>query len=62
MLGLTVDPFLGIFLLISMIFCGKLFRENWNNKGKNWIALAWFYGVVASFSFFAIAFIPLDLT
>jgi hypothetical protein len=45
-----------------MVFCGKMFRENWNNKGKNWVILAWFYGAIAFFSFFAIAFIPLDFT
>jgi Ca2+/Na+ antiporter len=60
LLGLTVDPFMGMFFLISMIFCGKMFREDWNNKRKNWVLLAWLYGGLAFFSFVAIAFIPLD--
>jgi hypothetical protein len=38
-----------MFFLISMIFCGKMFRENWNNKRKNWVLLAWLYGGLAFF-------------
>ena len=53
----------GLILLISMVFFGKAFRENWKLKDKKkikpWIVKAWIFGLLSSISFFVIVLVPM---
>jgi len=56
-----LPPYLGLILVLVMIFFGQAFRENWKNKNDRWLIKAWIYGVISSSSFFIIALVPLDI-
>ena len=56
-----LDPLLAAFLLIAMIYCGKVFRQNWLSQGPGWVKRAWIYGSLAFLSFVIVAFVPLDM-
>ena len=56
-----LDPLLAAFLLIAMIYCGKVFRQNWLSQGPGWVKRAWIYGSLAFLSFAIVAFVPLDM-
>jgi len=56
-----LPPYLGLILVLVMIFFGRAFRDNWKNKNDRWLIKAWIYGVISSSSFFIIALVPLDI-
>ena len=57
----SLPPYVGLFLILLMIFFGRAFRENWKAKEKNWILKSWIYGAFSAVSFFGIVFIPFDM-
>ena len=56
-----LPPYLGLILVLLMIFFGRAFRENWKNKNDGWLLKAWVYGLISCTSFFMIALVPLDI-
>ena len=56
-----LNHLLAAFLLIAMIYCGKVFRQNWLSQGSGWVKRAWIYGSLAFLSFVIVAFVPLDM-
>jgi TRAP-type C4-dicarboxylate transport system permease small subunit len=56
-----LNPLLAAFLLIAMIYCGKVFRQNWVSQGPGWVKRAWIYGSLAFLFFVIVAFVPLDM-
>ena len=56
-----LNPLLAAFLLIAMIYCGKVFRQNWLSQGPGWVKRAWIYGSLTFLSFVIVAFVPLDM-
>jgi TRAP-type C4-dicarboxylate transport system permease small subunit len=56
-----LNPLLAAFLLIAMIYCGKVFRQNWVSQGPGWVKRAWIYGSLAFLFFVTVAFVPLDM-
>tara|TARA_B100000780_G_scaffold251471_1_gene198130 strand:+ start:397 stop:585 length:189 start_codon:yes stop_codon:yes gene_type:complete len=56
-----LPSYVGLILVILMIFFGQAFRENWKNKNGRWVLKAWIYGLISFFSFFIIALLPLDI-
>jgi hypothetical protein len=55
-----LPSYLGLILVIVMIFFGQAFRANWKNKNDKWVLKAWIYGLISSSSFIVIALVPLD--
>ena len=55
-----LPSYLGLILVIIMIFFGQAFRENWKNKNDKWVLKAWIYGLISFSSFIVIALVPLD--
>ena len=55
-----LPSYLGLILVILMIFFGQAFRANWKNKNDKWVLKAWIYGLISSSSFIVIALVPLD--
>ncbi|MDC1173393.1 hypothetical protein OAT33_02380 [Methylophilaceae bacterium] len=55
-----LPSYLGLILVIIMIFFGQAFRANWKNKNDKWVLKAWIYGLISSSSFIVIALVPLD--
>jgi hypothetical protein len=55
-----LPSYVGLILIIVMIFFGQAFRENWKNKNDGWLLKAWIYGLISFFSFFTIALVPLE--
>jgi hypothetical protein len=56
-----LPSYLGLILVILMIFFGQAFRANWKNKNDKWVLKAWIYGLISSSSFIVIALVPLDV-
>jgi hypothetical protein len=56
-----LNPLLGAVLLVAMIYCGKVFRQNWVSQRPGWVKRAWVYGSLAFLSFVVVAFVPLDM-
>jgi len=54
-------PYIGLILVVLMIFFGQAFRENWKNKNSRWLLKSWIYGLISFSSFFMIAFVPLGI-
>jgi len=54
-------PYIGLILVVLMIFFGQAFRENWKNKNGRWLLKAWIYGLISFSSFFMIALVPLGI-
>lgn len=52
-------PYVGIFLIIVLVFSGRTFRENWKAQGPGWKVKCWISGVIALISFSVLAFVPL---
>ena len=55
-----LPSYVGLILVLLMIFFGRAFRENWKIKKGRWILKSWIYGLITATSFFVIAFIPLN--
>tara|TARA_B110000285_G_C14951786_1_gene527163 strand:- start:687 stop:875 length:189 start_codon:yes stop_codon:yes gene_type:complete len=55
-----LPSYIGLILVILMIFFGQAFRTNWKNKNDKWVLKAWIYGLISSSSFIVIALVPLD--
>ena len=55
-----LPSYLGLILVILMIFFGQAFRANWKNKNDKWVLKAWIYGLISSSSFIVLALVPLD--
>ena len=55
-----LPSYLGLILVIIMIFFGQAFRVNWKNKNDKWVLKAWIYGLISSSSFIVLALVPLD--
>ena len=56
-----LPSYVGLILLLSMIFSGQAFRINWKNKKNRWIVKSWVYGLVSSASFFILVLVPFDM-
>jgi hypothetical protein len=52
------SSYIGLILVLLMIFFGRSFRDNWKNKKHKWVLKSWVYGLISSISFVAILFIP----
>ena len=56
-----LNPLLAAVLLVAMIYCGKVFRQNWAVQEPGWVKRAWIYGALAFLSFVVVAFVPLEM-
>jgi hypothetical protein len=56
-----LPPYIGLIVIVLMIFFGQAFRENWKNKNGRWVLKAWIYGSISFSSFFMIALVPLGI-
>ena len=56
-----LPSYVGLILLLSMIFSGQAFRINWKNKKNGWILKSWVYGLLSSASFFILVLVPFDM-
>ncbi|WP_319484201.1 hypothetical protein [uncultured Cohaesibacter sp.] len=52
------NPYVGIAILVVFVLSGKVFRDNWKQKGETWKRNCWLSGIVATLCFLAMAFIP----
>jgi hypothetical protein len=52
------NPYVGIAILVVFVLSGKVFRDNWKQKGETWKRNCWLAGIVAILCFLAMAFIP----
>jgi hypothetical protein len=56
-----IPSYIGLILLLSMIFSGQAFRINWKNKKNGWVLKSWIYGLLSSTSFFILVLVPFDM-
>tara|TARA_B110000238_G_C15714565_1_gene264036 strand:- start:20 stop:250 length:231 start_codon:yes stop_codon:yes gene_type:complete len=56
-----IPSYIGLILLLSMIFSGQAFRINWKNKKNGWVLRSWIYGLLSSTSFFILVLVPFDM-
>ena len=56
-----LPSYVGLILLLSMIFSGQAFRMNWKNKKNRWVLKSWVYGLLSSASFFILVLVPFDM-
>ena len=56
-----LPSYVGLILLLSMIFSGQAFRINWKNKKNRWVLKSWVYGLLSSTSFFILVLMPFDM-
>ena len=56
-----LNPLFAAVLLVAMIYCGEVFRQNWVSQEPGWVKRAWIYGALAFLSFVVVAFVPLDI-
>ena len=56
-----LPSYLGLILILLMIFFGRAFRENWKNKNDGGLLKAWVYGLISFTSFIILALVPLDI-
>ncbi len=52
-------PYVGIVLLVVLVFSGRTFRENWKAQGPGWKVKCWISGLLALVCFAVLAFVPL---
>ncbi len=57
--SLYLTPLTGTLLVLIVVACGHLYRQNWKNEAGYRRSLAWIYGVPAGLGLLALAFIPL---
>lgn len=57
--ALYLTPLTGSLLVILVVVCGHLYRQNWKKQPHDHRLRAWLYGVPAAAGLLALAFIPL---
>lgn len=54
-----LTPLTGSILLVLVVGCGHLYRDNWKKQEDGWRRRAWLYGLPAGLGLLALAFLPL---